>query len=142
MDNEKELATRPGAEAAEGEETSRQESATASAPEATAAPALAATAELAAAYEELLAEKKDLFDRLLRKQAELENLRKRTQREKEEFRQHAGEDLIRALLPTLDGFERALNHRDPERPGLLLPGAGTDLPRVSGGPGSGWADDD
>lgn len=122
MDNEKELATRPGAEAAEGEETSRQESATASAPEATAAPALAATAELAAAYEELLAEKKDLFDRLLRKQAELENLRKRTQREKEEFRQHAGEDLIRALLPTLDGFERALNHRDADVPDSFYQG--------------------
>jgi molecular chaperone GrpE len=66
----------------------------------------------AEAYEKLLAEKQELFDRLLRKQAELDNFRKRSQKEKEEFRQHATEELIRSLLPTLDGFERALNHRD------------------------------
>jgi molecular chaperone GrpE len=68
------------------------------------------------AYAKLLEEKKDLYDRLLRKQAELENSRKRAQREVEEFRQHAAEDLIRSLLPTLDGFERALQHRDPSVP--------------------------
>ena len=33
----------------------------------------------------LLAEKRELYDRLLRKQAELENFRKRTQKEKEEI---------------------------------------------------------
>ena len=71
-----------------------------------------APADMAAAYEELQAEHKELYDRLLRKQAELENLRKRTQREKEEFRQHATEDLVRALLPTLDAFDRALKHRN------------------------------
>jgi len=49
---------------------------------------------------------------LLRKQADLENLRKRMEREKEEYRQHANADLIRALLPSLDGIERALKHRD------------------------------
>lgn len=69
-------------------------------------------AELSAAYKKVLAEKEDLYDRLLRKQAELENARKRLQREKEEFLQHATADLIRALLPVLDGFERALRHRE------------------------------
>jgi molecular chaperone GrpE len=66
----------------------------------------------------LRAEKDALYDRLLRKQAELDNFRKRTQREKEDFLQHAKADLIRALLPTLDGFDRALKQRDsnvPER---------------------------
>ncbi|MGH9455058.1 MAG: nucleotide exchange factor GrpE, partial [Terriglobia bacterium] len=65
-------------------------------------------ADLAAAYQQLQIEKQELTDRLLRKQAELENFRKRMQREKEDFLQHANVDLIRALLPTLDGFERAL----------------------------------
>ena len=68
--------------------------------------------DLAEAYEKLKAEKDALYDRLLRKQAELENFRKRTQREREDFLQHATVDLIRALLPTLDGFERALAHGD------------------------------
>jgi molecular chaperone GrpE len=68
--------------------------------------------ELTAAIHELQAENQNLYDRLLRKQAELENMRKRTEREKGELVQHANADLIRALLPTLDGFERALKHRD------------------------------
>jgi molecular chaperone GrpE len=73
-------------------------------------------------YEKLLAEKKDLYDRLLRKQAELDNYRKRTQKEIEEFRHHATEDLIRSLLPTLDGFERALRNRDPSVPAAFYQG--------------------
>lgn len=72
--------------------------------------------EQSPAYQKLLAEKDGLYDRLLRKQAELENLRKRFQREKEEFLQHASADLVRTLLPALDGFERALKHRDPSVP--------------------------
>ena len=73
-------------------------------------------AELTATIQKLRADNQKLYDRLLRKQAELENLRKRMQREKEEFLQHADADLIRALLPTLDGFDRALKHRDPRVP--------------------------
>jgi len=68
--------------------------------------------ELAATIRQMQAEKQNLYDRLLRKQAELENLRKRTEREKEEFRQNANADLIHALLPTLDALERALKHRE------------------------------
>ena len=80
--------------------------------------------ELSAVIEKLRAEKDALTDRLLRKQAELENLRKRTQREKEEFLQHATADLIRALLPTLDGFDRALQHRDASVPEQFYEGLG------------------
>jgi len=72
--------------------------------------------DLAQAYQKLLAEKRELYDRLLRKQAEFENWRKRTQREKEDFQAHAMADLIRALLPVLDGFDRALKHRDQRVP--------------------------
>ncbi len=72
--------------------------------------------DLAAAYRQLQAEKKELFDRLVRKQAELENVRKRVEREKEDFLQHATMSLIRALLPTLDGLERGLKHREKDVP--------------------------
>jgi molecular chaperone GrpE len=68
------------------------------------------------AYQKLAAEKQELFDRLLRKQAELENFRKRVQRDKEEFLQHANAELLRSLLPVLDGFDRALKHRNHSIP--------------------------
>ncbi len=74
------------------------------------------TLDLAAACRKLEEEKQELYDRLLRKQAELENFRKRTQREREEFAQHANADLLRSLLPALDGFDRALKHRDANVP--------------------------
>lgn len=73
-------------------------------------------AELGATIEKLKAEKQEVYDHLLRKQAELENFRKRVQREKDDLVQHAAADLIRALLPTLDGLERALKHRDASVP--------------------------
>ncbi len=79
-------------------------------------PAPELPADLAAAYRKLREEKEGLYDRLLRKQAELENFRKRLQREKEDFLQHATGDVIRALLPVLDGFERALKHREADVP--------------------------
>lgn len=72
--------------------------------------------DLAATVEKLRAERNTLYDRLLRKQAEMENLRKRAQREKEDFLQHATADLILALLPTLDAFDRALQHREANVP--------------------------
>jgi molecular chaperone GrpE len=78
--------------------------------------------DLPAAYQKLLAEKQELYDRLLRKQAELENSRKRMQREKEEFLQHANFDLIRALLPVLDGFDRAFRQRDSSIPAQFYEG--------------------
>lgn len=87
-----------------------------------AASAAAPGPELAEAYEKTLAENKDLYDRLLRKQAELDNFRKRTQKEKDDLRQYAAEDLIRSLLPTLDSFERALQHRDENVPESFFQG--------------------
>src|SRR5262245_24865499 len=56
----------------------------------------------------LAAEKTDLQDRLLRRQAEFENFRKRTEREKAEFFEFAGMETTRSLIPILDDFERAL----------------------------------
>jgi molecular chaperone GrpE len=73
-------------------------------------------AELTASIRKFRAEKEELYDRLLRKQAELENLRKQMEREKEEFCQNANAELIRDLLPSLDSIERALEHRDARVP--------------------------
>jgi molecular chaperone GrpE len=72
--------------------------------------------DLAGAYRKAVAEKQEIYDRLARKQAEFENLRKRVEREKEEFLKLATADLIRSLLPALDSFERALKYRDPKVP--------------------------
>ncbi|MEO6119703.1 MAG: nucleotide exchange factor GrpE [Terriglobales bacterium] len=54
------------------------------------------------------AERDILFDRLARQQAEFENLRKRTEREKQDFREYAVADTLRSLLPILDNFNLAL----------------------------------
>src|SRR6478672_232654 len=58
--------------------------------------------------DKLKAERDTLLDRLARLQAEFENARKRTAREQQEFREYAVADALKALLPTLDSFERAL----------------------------------
>lgn len=117
MENEKELtagAAGPTETKAEGE---TEESPEAQKSEDASAVAQAELpADLPAAYWKLLAEKEEFYGRLLRKQAELENLRKRVQREKEDFLKHATAELIRALLPALDSFERALKHRDSSVP--------------------------
>ena len=56
----------------------------------------------------LLEEKQALYDQLLRRQADFENFRKRTEREQREFRQYIEAALVESLLPVLDAFERAL----------------------------------
>jgi molecular chaperone GrpE len=60
------------------------------------------------AVAELAEQNASLQDRLLRLQAEFDNFRKRTDRERMEFAEYAGEQTVRALLPILDDFERAL----------------------------------
>ena len=54
----------------------------------------------------------ELQDRYLRLQAEYDNYRKRTLREKMELTRSAGEDLLKGLLPVMDDFERALQAID------------------------------
>jgi len=56
----------------------------------------------------LAAEKGELNDRLLRSQAEFQNLRKRAERERLELFEYASTEAVRALLPMLDDFERGL----------------------------------
>ncbi|MGH9442786.1 MAG: nucleotide exchange factor GrpE [Thermoanaerobaculia bacterium] len=54
----------------------------------------------------------DLKDAQLRKLAEFENFKKRTEREKTDYFRFALADFFRDLLPVLDNFERALAHSD------------------------------
>jgi molecular chaperone GrpE len=61
-----------------------------------------------AELEQLLSEKEEYYDRLLRLTAEFENYKKRTRREFDDFRRYAAENVIQRLLPILDNFERAL----------------------------------
>jgi molecular chaperone GrpE len=51
---------------------------------------------------------KTLQDRLLRSFAELDNVRKRTEKEKSQLIQSANADLIKGILPILDDLERSL----------------------------------
>ena len=60
-------------------------------------------------FDKLKTERDGLLDRLARLQAEFENARKRTAREQQEFREYAVTDALKALLPILDSFERALH---------------------------------
>lgn len=56
----------------------------------------------------LLAERADLQDRLIRRQAEFDNFRRRAEREKTEVVEYANAETVRALLPVIDDLERAL----------------------------------
>lgn len=64
----------------------------------------AGTVELA----ELQKQRDDFYDRLLRKTAEFDNYRKRTDRERQQLSEAAAADLLQELLPLVDDLERAL----------------------------------
>ena len=57
---------------------------------------------------ELKQQRDDYYDRLLRKTAEFDNYRKRTDRERVQLAEAAAADLIADLLPIVDDMERAL----------------------------------
>jgi molecular chaperone GrpE len=63
---------------------------------------------------QLEAEVTHLRELYLRKLAEFDNFRKRTEREKIELRKTGGEDVVADLIPVLDNFERALQHPNDE----------------------------
>jgi molecular chaperone GrpE len=60
------------------------------------------------ALDECQKEKDDLLDRLLRKQAEFDNYRKRQDREKKELSLAVKSEVLREILPVADACERAL----------------------------------
>ncbi|WP_028561681.1 nucleotide exchange factor GrpE [Paenibacillus pinihumi] len=58
---------------------------------------------------ELQKQADDNQQRLLRVQADYDNFRRRTQKEKEELAQYASMKLVTELLPVIDNFERAIS---------------------------------
>ena len=64
----------------------------------------------------------DNYDRFLRAQAELENYKKRVEKEKNGLVKYGNEELIRALLPVIDNLERALDHPVGENPDGIIEG--------------------
>ncbi len=63
---------------------------------------------LRAEVESLKSEKNELYDQLLRKAAEFENFRRRTQKEKEDLILYSNEKLLQNLLPILDDLNNAV----------------------------------
>jgi len=59
---------------------------------------------------ELKAEAARNWDLYLRERADLENSRKRSQREKEEAIRFANDRLLKEMIPVLDNLERAVDH--------------------------------
>ncbi|GLO66626.1 MULTISPECIES: nucleotide exchange factor GrpE [Oceanobacillus] len=53
-------------------------------------------------------EKDETYNRLVRLQAEFDNYKRRTLKEREADRKYKSQDLITELLPAMDNFERAL----------------------------------
>ena len=68
-----------------------------------------APAEVTAEVEDLRRQLAEKHDRLLRAVAEVDNVKRRTQRERDEYVRYANEGLVRDLLPILDNFDRALD---------------------------------
>jgi molecular chaperone GrpE len=69
---------------------------------------------VAAEVAKLRAEKEELLQTLVRRQADFENYRKRIERDRHEEGRRGVERLILDLIPVLDGFDRALQaHDDP-----------------------------
>lgn len=101
-----EISARRGASQADAD-------AAASAPDSVPAPA--ATDSTAERIQKLEAEKQDLMNTLVRRQADFENYRKRVEKERHQDRHRGAELLIESLLPVLDGLDRALaDHSGPQ----------------------------
>ena len=68
------------------------------------------SSETEAEIQKLIEERDSLQDRLLRRQAEFENYKKRAERERSEYLQFASAELMRELLNVLDSFDLAVRN--------------------------------
>jgi molecular chaperone GrpE len=67
-----------------------------------------AAERLTSTVEDLRRQVEEKQDRLLRALAEAENVKRRAQRERDEYVRYANESLLRDLIPVLDNLDRAL----------------------------------
>lgn len=75
--------------------------------------------------EQLLAKEKEArenWDRFVRERADLENYRKRVNREKEELFNYGNKALLEEILPVIDNLERALAHASEDGLGAVVEG--------------------
>jgi molecular chaperone GrpE len=70
--------------------------------------------ELLEKVREFQKESEKNYDLYLRSQAEMENMKKRNRKEREDYLKFANENLIKDLLPVLDNLAKALSHSDTE----------------------------
>jgi molecular chaperone GrpE len=113
-EKKEEAAAATTAETVEGGEDMATEAVVAT----TAACCQALTEQLNAAQAEALENR----DHYLRASADLDNFRKRAQREKEDLVKFSNETILRELLPVIDNLERALQHAASDGEKGLLQG--------------------
>ena len=58
---------------------------------------------------------KTLEEKVVRLDAEIENIKKRSEREADRMKETAGADIIKSLLPILDEFELAIEHMNNKK---------------------------
>ncbi|MCK4503247.1 MAG: nucleotide exchange factor GrpE [Desulfuromonadales bacterium] len=68
--------------------------------------------ELSSQLEQAQIDATAAHDQYLRTMADMDNLRKRTQREKEDLAKFANENILREILPVIDNLERAVEHAE------------------------------
>ncbi len=79
--------------------------------------------DLATRLKEKEKEAQENYERYLRVSAEMENFKKRLEKEKMETLRFANEEMIKALIPVLDNLERAVEHgRESDNSKGLLEG--------------------
>jgi len=87
----------------------------------------APSSEAAIEIQKLVEERDSLQDRLMRRQAEFENYKKRAERERSEYVQFASAELMKELLNVLDSFDLAIRNAADENPGGQDASRGIDL---------------
>jgi len=70
--------------------------------------------------EKLTAERDEMKDKLLRNLAEMDNYRKRVQKEKEDYQKYVLGDFLKELLLVTDNLERALKAKEGENGGNTI----------------------
>jgi len=70
--------------------------------------------ELLRKIQEFKKEAEKNHDLYLRSQAEMENMKKRNRKEREDYIKFANESLIKEMLPVLDNLEKAMSHSENE----------------------------
>jgi molecular chaperone GrpE len=88
---------------------------------------LSLTQQLEEALAQKTAEASANWDKYLRERADLENYRKRVQRDKEELLKYGNESLLLEILPAVDSMEMALSHATAESESAVIEGVNLTL---------------